>query len=282
MTVAPDTSEPQLAEFWTAYVDSPWRGPRYLLRHPVRLWRAVRATRQLPVVEARPSDRPGGRAIRATLSTRGPLGAPARALGTAMLGVPADPQDYVTGSSAQTLRRKIRAAERAGVTWRAVADPDERQRLLKVANEAERHHPDPTYRVADPDNDDLLDHDLWLVAEDRDGEPLLLSVTPVDGELATLRYFRTLGRGTAHSDSRYLMTHALVVELSRLGVRWLIDTEPPGAQKNGLRHFQRMVGFRYGRIRLARSTSTVLATAVLPTYLSLEPTLDRAASFAVF
>lgn len=252
-----DTSEPELAAFWTSYVDSPWRGPRYLLRHPVRLWRAFRASLRLPVVEACPSNQPGGRAIRATLDLRGPLGAPARVLGTAVLRVPDDPQDHVTGSSAQTLRRKIRAAERAGVTSRAVTDPDERRRLIEVANHAERHHPDWAYRVTEPGNDDLLDHDLWLVAVDREGVPLLLSVTPVDGELATLRYFRTLGHGAAHSDSRYLMTHALVEELARLGVRWLIDTEPPGAQNNGLRHFQRMVGFRYARVRLERAASFV-------------------------
>ncbi|GAB3249006.1 hypothetical protein [Nocardioides dilutus] len=246
-----DPADRELADFWTSYVESPWRGPRYLLRHPLRLWGAVRATLRLPVVEARPSDIPGGRAIRATLDARGPLRVPARLLGSAMLAVPDDPRDHVTGRRAQTLRRKIRAAERAGVTCRSVTDADERLRLLALANRAEQNHPDDTHRVATPDNDDLLDHDLWLVAVDGDGEPLLLSVTPVDGELATLRYFRTLGRSTVHSDSRYLMTHALVAELSRRGVRWLIDTEPPGAQKNGLRHFQRMVGFRYGRVRLA-------------------------------
>jgi hypothetical protein len=257
--VPPDPSERELAAFWTAYVESPWRGPRYLLRHPVLMLRAVRATMRLPVVEARPSDRPGGRAIRATLDVRGPLGAPARMLGSAMLEVPADPRDHLVGSSAQTLRRKIRAAEKAGVTHRPVTDPEERRRLLEAANRAEREHPDPTHRVAEPDNDDLLDHDLWLVALASDGEPLLLSVTPVDGELATLRYFRTLGNGPAQSDSRYLMTHVLVGELARCGVRWLIDTEPPGAQKNGLRHFQRMVGFRYCRIRLGRAPTAGLS-----------------------
>ena len=280
--MSPDPAERELADFWTSYVESPWRGPRYLLRHPVRLWRAVRATLRLPVVDARPSDGPGGRAIRSTLDVRGPFGAPARVLGSAMLAVPADPRDHVTGSSAQTLRRKIRAAEKAGVTHRPVTDPDERRRLLEAANHAERSHPDPTHRVATPDNDDLLGHDLWLMAVDRDGEPLLLSVTPVDGELATLRYFRTLGSGSAHSDSRYLMTHALVGELAPLGVRWLIDTEPPGAQKNGLRHFQRMVGFRYGRVRLRSGRTTAVALSIPTACASLEPCLERASSLPIF
>lgn len=245
-----DPSEPGLAAFWTAYVDGPHRGVGYAVRHPVLVWRAFQATRRLPVIGASPSGGPGGRAIRQTLTARGPLGAPARVLGSAVLAVPQDPAEHLEGRSAQTLRRKIRAAERAGVTWRPVTDPAERRDLVEVANRAERGHVDPEYQVADPRNDDLLDHDLWLVAENAEGTPLLLSVTPVDGELATLRYFRTLGSGPAHSDSRYLMTHALVVALAERGVRWLIDTEPPGAQTNGLRHFQRMVGFRYARVRL--------------------------------
>jgi hypothetical protein len=280
--VAPDTSEPDLAGFWTSYADGSRRGAAFALRHPAVVWRAFRATRRLPVVEADPSDSPSGRAIRATLSTRGPLAAPARLLGTAVLTVPADPAAYLEGRSAQTLRRKIRAAERAGVTWREVSDPAERRSLVETANRAEREHVDLSYRVRHPSNDDLLDHDLWLVAVDPDGTPILLSVTPVDGAIASLRYFRTLGRGPAQSDSRYLMTHVLVTELARREVRWLIDTEPPGAQTNGLRHFQRMVGFRYVRVRLRRRSRSRLVVAVLPAYASIEPSLDRASSLAVF
>lgn len=277
-----DTSEPDLAAFWTSYTDGRQRGVPFAVRHPVRVWRAFLGTQRLPVIEAAPSESPAGKAIRTTLSVRGPLAAPARLLGTAVLAVPADPAEHLTGRSAQTLRRKIRAAARAGVTWRAVTDPAERRSLVETANRAEREHVDPDYRVPDPSNEDLLDHDLWLVAVDPDGTPLLLSVTPVDGELATLRYFRTLGSGPAHSDSRYLMTHALVVALAERGVRWLIDTEPPGAQTNGLRHFQRMVGFRYARVRLRRRPRARLAAAVLPAYITLEPSLDRASSLAVF
>lgn len=280
--MAPDTSEPDLAGFWTSYVDSPRRGAAFALRNPAVVWRAFAATRRLPVIVADPSETLGGRAIRSTLSTRGPLAAPARLLGTAALAVPADPAVYLEGRSARTLRRKIRAAERAGVAWHAVTDPAERRALLETANRAEREHADPSYRVPDPSNADLLDHDLWLVAVDSGGTPILLSVTPVDGDIATLRYFRTLGSGPAHSDSRYLMTYALVTELGRLGVRWLLDTEPPGAQTNGLRHFQRMVGFRYARVRLRRRRRTRLVAAVLSAYVSLELSLDRAWPLAVF
>lgn len=113
--------------------------------------------------------------------------------------------------------------------------------------------PDLSYRVTNPHNDDLLEHDLWIVAEDESKRPLLLAVIPYDGQFAVLRYFRTLGKGESHSLSRYLTTHAVVSELCRRGVRWLLDTEPAGAQTNGLRHFQRMVGFRYVRIALERT-----------------------------
>jgi hypothetical protein len=270
-----DTSDADLAEFWTSYVDGRQRGGAFVARHPVRVWRAFWATRRLTVIEADPSAGPEGTAIRTTLSARGPLAAPARLLGTAALAIPADPAAYLEGRRAQTLRRKIRAAERAGVTWRPVTDPAERRSLLETANRVEREHPDPSYRVEEPRNDDLLDHALWLVALDRDGTPILLSVTPVDGDVGILRYFRTLGSGPAHSDSRYLMTHALVTELAHRGVRWLLDTEPPGAQTNGLRHFQRMVGFRYARVRLRRSR-TRLAAAVVPAYVSAGHYLERA------
>ena len=181
---------------------------------------------------------------------RASYGVPGRLLGTAVLEVPAEPEDYLQGRRAQTLRRKIRAAERRGLEVRRVEDPAERRALVGVASDAEQAHADPTYRVRRPDNDDLLQHDVWLVVEGPEGTPLLLSVAPYDGEFATLRYFRTLGSGEAHTDARYLASSALVAELARRRVRYLIDTATPPEQTNGLRHFQRMVGFRYARVRL--------------------------------
>ena len=62
-------------------------------------------------------------------------------------------------------------------------------------------------------------------------------------------------------------------------MRWLIDTEPPGAQRNGLRHFQRMVGFRYGRVRLRRYSGTRTLAAVVPAYVAMAPWLEGASSF---
>lgn len=245
-----------LAAFWNSYVDAGRQGIRYFLRDPRRTWFVLRAIRSLPVVQpARPSELPGGRAVREVIDLRGPYGVPARWWGTAALGVPADASEHLEGAHAQTLRRKIRAAQRAGIQCRLVR-PDERPDLLAEANRVEQNHRDEQYRVSTPDNDDLLDHDLWLVAENDTGKPLLLAVIPVDGAFATLRYFRTLGAGDAYSLSRYLATHAVVAELSKRAVRWLLDTAPSGGQTNGVRHFQRMVGFRYVRLtRAARSVA---------------------------
>jgi hypothetical protein len=250
LTPGDDDSERSLAAFWTAYVDGGRPGAGYLLRNWGHTWAAMRAVRRLPMVEARPTATPGGQAVRRVLASRASYGVPGRLLGTAVLMVPADPDDYLLGRHAQTLRRKIRSAERRGLKVRRIDEDAERRALIDVANLAEQHHVDPSYRVPTPRNDDLIDHDVWLTVDDPEGRPLLLAVAPRDGEFATLRYFRTLGASDAHSDARYLATSALVAELARHGVRYLLDTATPAEQTNGLRHFQRMVGFRYARVRL--------------------------------
>lgn len=154
---------------------------------------------------------------------------------------------FSLGRSKQTLRRHTRAAQAAGLRARLVADV-ERPGLLALANEAEQQHPDTAYKFEQPANDDLLDLSLWLVVVDADDVPILLAVVPVVGECSTLRYFRTLGWSPLHTRARYLGTTALAEELSRRGVRHLLDTTHPAALSNGLRHFQRMVGFHYARL----------------------------------
>ena len=147
------------------------RPPRRPLRPPAppRSWAALRAARRLPVLDASPSDSPGGRAVRRVLASRATYGVPGRLLGTAVLEVPADPDDYLVGRRAQTLRRKIRSAERRGLVVRRIEDPAERRELVALANSAEQTHVDPSYRVPTPDNDDLLEHDVWLTVDDAEG-----------------------------------------------------------------------------------------------------------------
>jgi hypothetical protein len=247
------TGEPQLSEYYARLVASGRSSWSFVARHPLATAASLLAIARLPKRAAVFGDSCGGQALHLALSRPGPLGTPLGWSGVALLSVPADAAEYSLGSSKQTLRRKVRAAQKAGVTCRQITDPAERLALLQLANRAEQEHPDDEYRVEAPDNSDLLDHDLWLAAFAADGRPLLLSVTPTDGEWGQLRYFRTLGSGPEFSDSRYLMTQVLVEALARLGVRQLVEGTHPAELPNGLRHFQRMVGFRLTRV-LARTS----------------------------
>ncbi len=253
-------AELALAAFWSLYTATRHRPVLFVLRHPWRCLGALRDLRKLPVLEAAPSSSPEGQAVRATLTADGFLGTPLAWNGPAVLEIPSEPGAYRVGRRRQTLRRKLRAAERQGLTTRRVHDPAERASLLARANLAEQTHPDETYRVERPDNRDLLVADLWLAVHGSHDEPLLLAVVPTDGPWAVLRYFRTLGSGPEHSNSRYLGTAVLVDELAARGVRWLVDTEHPGVQTNGLRHFQRMVGFRYVRVKV-RARDQLMASS---------------------
>jgi hypothetical protein len=251
------TDEKGLSEFYARYVESGTGSFAYLARHPLATASSLIAIVRLPVRRAVLPPTTGGTAIHHALSRPGPMRTPFGLTGVAVLDVPADATEYSLGADRQTLRRKVRAATRSGITWRPVDDPTERATLLAMANRAETEHADEEYRIEQPDNSDLLDHDLWLAAFAGDGRPLLLSVTPTEGQWGHLRYFRTLGTGPEYSDSRYLMTKALVETLSARGVRHLIDGTHPAELPNGLRHFQRMVGFRLARVvsRCAQSGS---------------------------
>ncbi len=246
------TAEPSLAAYWDAYADErPARPWLFCLRHPWLSLTALVAVLRLPVATldvAEPS--PDAAFLLALLDEPGVGPVPLRSIGLAALRLPEDPADYSRGRRRQTLRRKVRKALREDVACRPVHDDAERRRLLDLASEAETRHPDDWYRQETPDNADLLDFDTWMVAESPGGEPLLLAVVPVCGQWAALRYFRTLGWGRVHSDARYLATQALAERLAAQGVRWLLDTEHPGEQSAGARHFQRMVGFRFVRARI--------------------------------
>ncbi|SFT53586.1 hypothetical protein SAMN05660657_01435 [Geodermatophilus amargosae] len=250
------TDEPALSRYYSAFRRSGRTSVAFAVRHPVATLLALVATARLPSVQARLSAGPGGAALYEALCRPVVLGAGLGVTGVSVLAVPADPQEYLQGRARQTLRRRFRSAERRGITCRPVDDPAERRALVRLADEAEKSHPDPRYRIDSPDNTDLLEHGLWLVACAPQGRPLLLSVTPTDGEWGLLRYFRTLGHGPEYSDSRYLMCVALVEALAGHGVRYLVDTWHPGGIPEGLRQFQRSVGYRLVRV-IPRRTSRV-------------------------
>lgn len=226
------------------------RGVRYMLLRPLRTWTAVSSARQLPVLRVATSRTVEGEALQRELSRgNGLLRTPLHTVSGA-ISVPETLAEYEAGSEKQTLRRKLRAAQKRGVTWERVVDPVLRRDLVELADAYERSNPRERYRATDPHNDDLLEYDLWLLARSADGRPLLLSVTPIDDGVAALRYFRTLSDDPAASDTRYLMTWALVGELAARRVHHLVDTTISMHLSHGLRHFQRMVGFRLLRLEI--------------------------------
>ena len=218
-------------------------------RHPLIAARAARLLRHIPVATVDPTGSDEGEIIRTRLD-RSSAGMTTRIHEAAtVLQLPTTPGQYDQGRDRATQRRQARKAVRAGVTWRRVEDEREKRVLLDLAREAERTHPDAEYRADAPELEELMLVDLWLVAE-LDGRPLLLSVTPIDGEWAMLLYFRILEGGDVASHTRYLMTGVLAEELVARGVRYLCDSRTPFRLNAGLRHFSRMVGFRTHRVRV--------------------------------
>lgn len=239
----------ELAEFWRSYTEPEEGGIGFVARHPIQALRAFTAIQKLRVVRpAELSDTPDGHEVRRVLLQKGgPLGFPARWWGFSAVPI-IDTANSLGSPEAKKLRYNLRQAKKHGITCRLV-EPNERTALLESANERERHHPDETYRLRSPSNDDLPDYDFWMVAEDDTGQPLLLAVVAIDGDLAVLRYFRVLGDSESHSLSRYLAHQTIVEALAQRGVKYLLDTNPPAAQSNGVRLFQRIVGYRHARIR---------------------------------
>ena len=240
-----DDPEARLSAYFADYAaQNDHRFTTYLLRRPRDTVQALRDLARIAVLPVDLGGSPEGRLVACGLprTARGP-----RSLAAA-LALPATPEAYSAGASKQTLRRKVRAAERAGVTWHAVTDPEEKRRLFDLANQHERTHPLQQYRRPSKEDTTLLEVDLWLVALAPDGHPLLVSITPVTGTAALLGMFRALEITDEASNARYLMTKVLAEHLIARGVTHLFDAVHPASLTNGLRHFQRMVGFRLVRV----------------------------------
>jgi hypothetical protein len=231
-----------------AYRERPNSKLAFIFSHFVMCLRAFGAFFKLEQLTAAPSAEPQGAAIRRALKPRAALlrsGIPV----VSVLSLPEDPSQIIP-MAPKIFGKKVRRAQRRGIVCLPVDDPADRIRLAKEAAEAERTHPDEQYRNVDADSSELLQFPTWIAAYSADDEPLLLAVAIVDGDVAMLRYFRSLGWGQEHGEARYLGLQALAAELSAQGVRQLFDqTSLTGLQK-GLLHYQRMVGFRIVRIRL--------------------------------
>src|SRR3954454_8125215 len=91
----------------------------FALRHPLRTARMLRALAGLPKVRVRLTDSPEGALIAKWLSRgRGPRTSLHYAV--TALPIPRTLDEFTSGSSKQTLRRKVREAQKRGVTWSAI------------------------------------------------------------------------------------------------------------------------------------------------------------------
>lgn len=252
-----------ISDYWQEQKASGRGLLRYAIRRPLRTLRMARDTMRLPVLPARISETSDGRMIRAALTKHHRLCKPvtlARS-GLCMLRVPAVAADYSAGSSKQTLRRKVRAAQKAGVVWRSIDDADERRALAETICAAV---PKKARYGYTNDQSAFLKGSLWTAAFGPQGEPLVLAITPYDGEWALLQYFNSLGETQMHSDARYLLTQAVVERLSTLGVRHLFDSVRPSRLSAGLWRFQRMVGYEMARVRVDDRHAAAKMTALRP------------------
>jgi hypothetical protein len=252
--------------FLQEYAD--WGGAKlaFVLRHPRRALTATGAIIRLQRLTVTPSEQPQGQAIRAAVLPRSSFlrtWAPV----VAVLELPDSADSFGLGRPNQTLRRKVRSAQRLGIRCAAITDPDERLALLEATAAAERIHPIQRYRNEDPDNSELLGYPIWVAAYSADDRPLLLAVTPFDGEWAMLRYFRSIGSGDEQSDARYFALDALARHLIGHGVRYLFDKESITRLPAGLRHYQVMVGFKICRVRVGKQR----ASSPRPTSSDAEP-----------
>ncbi len=237
--------ERQFRDYLSEYAGSDSSKLDFLRRHPLKSVNAAIAVRRLQLLRCSPSaNGVEGEVMRSAMRW---MSTPFAT--TAVLMLPECPDDFGTGASNQTLRRKVRLAERLGVKWTLVDDPAERRALLSASLDFERTHPIERYRIVDAEHPELLDVRLWSAAYADDGRPVLLSVTAVDGEWALNYYYRSIGTGDEQSHARYLALYELGRHLAGTGVRYLFDTTMVTRTTEGLRHFQKMAGFRVVRLR---------------------------------
>ena len=126
-----------------------------------------------------------GRAVRQGLHRPSRIGATVIHSATAVLVLPEKASDYAVGASKQTLRRKVRKAQGLGIHWEEVADPVD----VCISSNSPMSRSVTTFKRSideKPRQRFLLAYPLWLVAYAADPRPVLLSVTPFDGEWATL------------------------------------------------------------------------------------------------
>lgn len=250
-STAEDDRAARISSFWQAQKNSNLRVRSFI---PRNLWISLRVFVDhllLKSIRAELSSAQMGQIIMVALKRKSSSSYFSVAVfGARILKIPARAAEYSMGANKQTLRRKVRAAYKGGVTWRSVSDLSEQQALIDALHLALSLK--SRYRMEGLDFSDCIDAGLWTVAFGHQGQPLLIAVTPYDGEWALLKCFVCLGETQQHSDARYLITQTVVERLSGLGVRYLADTASVSELPVGLWHFQRMTGFITARILLRR------------------------------
>ena len=235
-----------MSRFFDDYQGRSGGSARFLARHPLRCARVLVDLARLPRLTVRVEPTDDGREIMAAVVDRGLL---RRAFPhAAVLVLPDSPGAYSAGRSKQILRQSVRKAEALGITWRKVDDPIEREKLGRLADDWERIHPVERYRNPNPTNTGLLGSSLFFAAYAADGRPLVITLVPVDGAWALLVNFKSLEISTEQSLARYYLTEVLADHLIRAGVRYLFDIVSPLKLSKGLRHYQRILGFRIYRL----------------------------------
>ena len=242
----------EISSFWQAHKNSNLRIRSFALRDWRLTAQAVVNHLLLPRLEVRLSDASQAQAIERALKRRWLPFITICSIGACVLPIPANPSEYSMGSSKQTLRRKVRAAQKAGVTWRSVDDPAEQHELVALFHRVLPTKSRSRYRNF-ADHSFLVGIGPWTVAYGPSGDPLVIAITPYDGEWALLQGFVSVGETQLHSDARYLLTQVIVERLSVMGVRYLADSTSPHHLSAGLWHFHRMIGFSMARVQVVRS-----------------------------
>ncbi|WP_345481904.1 hypothetical protein [Amnibacterium soli] len=225
---------------------------RTAARHPIDAIRALRFIARLSVIDAELRTDGDAALVRRGLERTNPLARRLIRGTTAVLVVPDTVEEFLAGSSEskRSLRTRFNRATRRGYHVHRTDGHEERRAVLALADRYERSHPDELYRNQAPDNDYLLGVGTWLVAHDVDCRPLILAVPAISGEWAVLQHFKTLESSDDARLARYWMSVELVRELHAQGVRYLADVLSPIGLPNGLRDFQRRLGYRLHRVRI--------------------------------
>ncbi|MCJ2056168.1 hypothetical protein MKL09_06360 [Methylobacterium sp. J-048] len=245
-----------VSHFWRKHKESKLRIRKFAIQNPTIALKAFFGHLFIPRLTAELGQTRIGLTIKDVINRKILFGTVSLGFfGACVLHIPVNAADYSAGSSKQTLRRKVRAARKVGVTWRSVTDLVEQRALI---NTLHAYVPAKTrIRLEGNDWGGLVGSKSWTVGYGPDGQPLIIAVTPHDGQWAIIDLFVTLGETQIHSDARYYLTQVVVEKLSASGVKYLLDTDSANNLPAGLWHFQRMIGFKVARVRVARSATKV-------------------------